>query len=225
MFKKILIGLVVLVGGFAAFVATRPSTFHVERSATIKAPPEVLFGQVADFHKWQDWSPWEKLDPTMKKTYSGPSSGEGAAYAWVGNDKVGEGDMTITSAQPNEKISIRLEFLKPWKAVNTATFTFKPAGDITTVTWAMDGEHNYVGKAFALFMNMDQMIGGDFDKGLAGLAMVSEAEAKKKAEEAAKAAAAPTPAASTDGAKPVEGAATPAAKDAKPAEAPVAGKK
>jgi hypothetical protein len=224
MFKKILIGLVVLIGGFAAFVATRPSTFHVDRSATVKATPEVVFGQVADFHKWQDWSPWEKLDPTMKKTYSGPASGNGAAYAWAGNDKVGEGDMTITAAQPNDKITIRLEFLKPWKAVNTATFTFKPAGDGTAVTWAMDGENNFMGKAFALFMNMDQMIGGDFEKGLAGLGTVSEAEAKKKAEEAAKAAAAP-PAAPTEGAKPTDGAPTPPAKDAKPAAAPAAGKK
>jgi uncharacterized protein YndB with AHSA1/START domain len=224
MFTKILIGLVVLIGGFAAFVATRPSTFHVERSATIKAPAEVVFGQVADFHKWQDWSPWEKLDPAMKKTYSGAPSGNGANYAWAGNDKVGEGDMTITAAQPNEKISIRLEFAKPWKAVNTTNITFKPAGDGTLVNWAMDGENNFMGKAFGLFMDMDQMIGSDFEKGLASLGTVAEADAKKKAEEAAKlAAATPPPGAPTDAAKPADGAAP--AKDTKTAEAPVAGKK
>jgi hypothetical protein len=203
MLGKILIGLLVLVGGFAAFVATRPAQFHIERTATIKAPPDVTFAQVDDFHRWQEWSPWEKLDPTMKKTFSGPASGTGAAYAWAGNDKVGEGNMTITSAQPNEKVTIRLEFVKPWKAVNNTVFTFKPAADGTSVTWGMDGENNFLGKAFAVFMNMDSMIGTDFEKGLAALNTVAEAEAKKKADETAKAAAAtPTGDAKGEGDKP-----------------------
>jgi uncharacterized protein YndB with AHSA1/START domain len=221
MFKKILFGLVVLVAGFAAFVATRPATFHIERTATVKAPADVVFAEVADFHKWPDWSPWDKLDPTMKKTFSGPPAGAGASYAWVGNDKVGEGNMSIVAAQPNDKITIRLEFVKPWKAVNTTLFTFKPSGDSTSVTWAMDGENDFMGKAFSVFMNMDQMVGGDFEKGLAALDTVAQAEAKRRAEEAAKAAATPV-AAAPEGAKPAPGAAPPPADAAKPAsDAPV----
>src|SRR5262249_6669651 len=116
MMKKILIGLVVVLGGFAAFVATRPNVFHIERSATINAPADVVFGQVANFHNWAAWSPWDKLDPSMKRTFAGPESGTGASYSWVGNDKVGEGTQTITGAEPNVKIAIKLEFKKPWEA-------------------------------------------------------------------------------------------------------------
>lgn len=189
MLKKILLVLIVILGGFAAFVATRPSSFHVERSATMKAPAAVAFERVDDFHQWAAWSPWDKLDPALKRTYSGPSAGVGAGYAWAGNDKVGEGAMTITAAQPGEKIVLKLEFLKPWKATNTTTFTFKGAGDSTTVTWAMAGESDFMGKAFSVFMDMDKMIGADFEKGLATLKTVAETEAARRAAEAQKAAA------------------------------------
>ena len=199
MFKKIALALVVLVAAFCGYVATRPSTFQIERHATIKAPPDVVYAQVADFHQWPSWSPWEKLDPTMKKTYSGAPSGQGASYAWAGNDKTGEGNMTITAAQPNEKIVIRLEFIKPWKAVNTTTFTFKPADGGTVVTWSMSGENNFVGKAMSVFMDMDKLVGDDFEKGLAAMGTSAEGEAKHRAEEAAKAAAAAAP---TDGGTP-----------------------
>lgn len=190
MLKKLLLALVLFVGGFAAFVATRPATFRVERSATIKAPAEVVYAQVNDFHAWAAWSPWEKLDPAMKRTYSGEVSGVGAAYAWVGIDEVGEGTMAIIAARPSDEIVIRLEFLKPWKAVNTTTFSFKQSGDATTVTWAIDGENDFMGKAMSVFMNMDRRVGGYFERGLAAMSTVAEAAATLKAEEAAKAAAA-----------------------------------
>ncbi len=200
MFKKILIGLVVIIGGLCAFIATRPSAMHIERTVTVAAPAEVAFAQVNDFHNWKAWSPWEKLDPTMKTTFSGAPTGPGAHYAWVGNKEVGEGAMTITSAQPNEKVVIKLEFIKPWTATNIVTFGFKGTGDSTAVTWAMDGEQNFMMKAMGVFMNMDKMIGDDFDKGLADLKKAAEADAKKRAEDAAKAAAPPPPAADAPGA-------------------------
>ncbi len=187
MFKKVLIALVVLIAGFAGFVASRPSEFHLERSASMQAPADVAFAHVNDFRKWAAWSPWEKLDPAVKKTFAGPEQGIGASYAWTGNDKVGEGSMTISAAQPSEKITIKLEFLKPWKASNITTFTFKKAGEGTSVIWAMDGQNNFMAKAASVFMDMDQMIGNDFEKGLAALKVVVEADAKARAEEAKKA--------------------------------------
>jgi hypothetical protein len=193
MIKKILLGVAALLVAFAGFVATRPSTFKVERTATVQAPAEVAYGLVADFHSWGQWSPWEKLDPAMKKTFSGAPSGEGAGYAWVGNKDVGEGAMTITLAHPSDQIVIRLEFKKPFEATNKTTFSFKPAGTGTAVTWTMEGENNFMGKAFSVFMNMDKMVGGDFEKGLASLDAAGQVEAKRRAEEAQKAAAAAPP--------------------------------
>lgn len=187
--RKILIGIAVLIVGFIVLVATRPATFHVERSATIAAPAEIVFAQVNDFHKWGAWSPWEKLDPQLQKTFEG-TSGTGASYAWKGNDKAGEGKMTIEQSDKNARIVIKLQFLKPFPATNTATFTFTPDGQGTKVTWAMDGNNNFMSKAFQLFMNMDKMVGGDFEKGLAEIKSISETAAKA-------APPAPTPAAST----------------------------
>jgi len=192
MLKKLLIGFVVLVGGFAIFVATRPSHMHVERSVTMKAPPELAYAQVVDFHDWAVWSPWDHLDPAMKKTYDGPPSGAGAHYAWVGNKDVGEGAMTMLAATPAQ-IDIKLEFLKPFQATNATSFTFKKGdGDVTLVTWNMDGENSFMSKAFGVFMNMDKMVGGDFEKGLGKLKEIAEtqAAAKARADEIAKAEAA-----------------------------------
>jgi hypothetical protein len=176
MARKILLVLLVLVAAVCAIVLTRPDTFHVERSATIHAPANVVFARLEDFHRWPDWSPWEKLDPNMVRTYSGPDRGVGAAYAWKGNDKVGEGRMTILEAAPPAKLGIQLEFLKPFPATNTATFTLAPAGDETRVTWAMDGKNNAMSKAFSLFMDMDKLVGTDFAKGLAALDSVAAAD-------------------------------------------------
>jgi uncharacterized protein YndB with AHSA1/START domain len=173
--KYILLAIAALIMLFLVVVAIQPNEMHVERTATIPAPPADVFAQVNDFHKWQAWSPWERVDPNMKRTLSGPTEGEGAKYGWVGNADVGEGEMTIAESRPNELIRIKLEFFKPFAGTNTAEFTFKPVGDgQTSVTWAMFGPKNFLSKAICLFMDMDQMIGGQFDQGLANLKTVVE---------------------------------------------------
>jgi uncharacterized protein YndB with AHSA1/START domain len=184
MLKKVLIGVAVVLVGFVLVVSTRPATFHVERSTTVSAPPDAVFAQVNDFHAWPNWSPWEKMDPGMKKTFSGAPSGQGSVYAWAGNDKVGEGRMTIEKADKPSLLSIKLEFLKPFAATNTATFTFAPAAEGTKVTWAMDGNNNFMSKAFQLFMDMDKMIGKDFEQGLASMKAAAEAAPKPSADAA-----------------------------------------
>lgn len=191
MLKKIGIAVGALIVIFLVVVATRPATFKIERSLAVAAPPGTVFALVNDFHKWNDWSPWEKLDPAMKKTFSGAESGVGAVYAWVGNDDVGEGRMTLVESKPAESLLIKLEFIKPFAATNDTIFTFKPEGAGTTVTWTMAGNNDFMGKAFSMFMDMDSMIGADFVKGLNGIKGLAEAEVKKAAE----AAAAPPPAA------------------------------
>jgi hypothetical protein len=174
MLKKILIGVGIAVALLLFVVSLQPATFHVERSISINAAPEAAFAQVNDFHAWSAWSPWEKRDPNMKRTYAGAPAGVGATYAWVGNEEVGEGRMTIVHGEPT-KIMIRLEFLKPFAATNTATFTFSktPAGNKTT--WAMDGNNDFFGKAMHLVMDMDKMVGPDFERGLAALKSAAEA--------------------------------------------------
>lgn len=184
MLKKLAVGLAVVVLALAAFVASRPSTYRVERSTTIAAPAEVVFGYVSDFRRWAGWSPWEKLDPAMKKNYEGSAAGVGASYHWVGNDQVGEGRMTITESRPSEHLAIKLEFIKPWASTNTTEFAIKPAGDHVTLSWAMSGNHDFMGKAFSLFMDMDAMIGTDFEQGLAAIKSHAEADAAKAAEAA-----------------------------------------
>ena len=177
MLKKILIGVAGAIAVFLLVVATRPATFHVERSITIGAPPANAFAQVNDFHSWSAWSPWEKMDPQMKRTFSGPAAGTGATYAWVGNDDVGDGRMTIEQSDSPSLVSIKLEFIKPFAATNTATFSFAPSPEGTKVTWAMDGNNNFMAKGFQLFMNMDKMVGADFERGLAGLKKAAESVA------------------------------------------------
>jgi len=186
MVRKILIGIAAVVVLFILVVVTRPATFHIERSISMSAPPENAFAQVNDFHAWPGWSPWEKMDPQMKKTFDGATSGVGAMYSWAGNDKVGEGKMTIEKSQAPSLVGIKLEFFKPFAATNKTTFTFAPAPEGTKVTWAMDGENNFVGKAFSMFMDMDKMVGADFERGLASMKTLAEA-APKPSPEAAKA--------------------------------------
>lgn len=180
--KKILLGALVVIGlivlVFCVVVAVQPATYHIERSATINAPATVVFQHVNDFHKWDAWSPWSKLDPAMKTSYEGASAGTGAIYYWNGNDQVGEGRMTITESRPSDLIKIKLEFIKPFAATNATEFTFKPQGNQTAVTWTMDGNNNFVGKAASLFMNMDKMVGTDFEKGLAQMKKLAEGAAK-----------------------------------------------
>lgn len=175
MLKKILIGLIVFIAGFAVVVATRPSDFRVTRSAVMNAPAEAIFAQVNDFHKWEAWSPWAKLDPAAKNSFEGAASGQGAGFRWDGNKDVGAGAMTIEESRPNELIRIRLEFFKPFKGVNTAEFTFAPQNDGTLVTWSMYGKNNFIAKAIGLFIDCDKMIGGMFEKGLASMKAIVEA--------------------------------------------------
>src|SRR6059036_3921246 len=158
MLIKILVALAVIVLGFVGVVAMRPSEYRVARTATIAAPAPAVFAQVNDFHKWEAWSPWAKLDPAMKQTYEGAPAGTGAIYAWAGNNEVGEGRMTLTESRPSDLIRIRLEFLKPFAATSTAEFAFKPEGNQTIVTWRMAGKNNFMAKAVHLFMDMDKMI-------------------------------------------------------------------
>ena len=165
MAKKILIGLVVIIGILVAVIATRPSSFHIERAADMNAPPAVVFAQVNDFHRWEAWSPWAKLDPSMKAEFSDAAAGEGAIYSWSGNDQVGEGKMTIVESKPPERVRLKLEFLKPYAAQNITAFDFKGDNGKSKVTWAMEGNNNFMMKAFSMFMNMDVMIGKDFEKG------------------------------------------------------------
>jgi hypothetical protein len=178
MSKKIvirsLIGLAVVVVGLVVIIAMQPSQFQVSRSIAIKTPPAAPFAQVNDFHKWTAWSPWEKIDPGMKRTYEGPESGTGAIYGWEGNGDVGSGRMAITESKPDELIKIKLEFFTPMEGICPTEFSFKPEGEQTKVTWTMSGEHNFIGKALCLFMSMDKMIGDKFEEGLANMKKVVE---------------------------------------------------
>ena len=162
---------------FFIIIAGRPDEFVVSRSTIISAPPEKVFPHVNDLHAWEAWSPWAKMDTNAKNAYEGAASGVGAAMSWDGNKKVGAGRMTIVESAPNGLIRIKLEFLKPFKATNTAEFTFKPDGNQTAVMWSMSGKNNFFFKAFGLFVNCDKMIGGDFEKGLAAMKAVTEAAA------------------------------------------------
>ena len=180
MFKKVLITLVVLLGIFAAFVASRPDDFTVTRSASINASPAKVHAIVNNMRRWNDWSPWAKRDPQMKTTFKGPESGVGAAQSWEGNKEVGSGKMTITKSVPAQLVDFQLEFFKPFKGVNQVEFSFKPEGKGTLVSWTMSGKYNFISKAICLFVSMDKMIGGDFENGLAGLKSLAEAPAAKK---------------------------------------------
>jgi hypothetical protein len=173
MLKIILLAVAVVVVLFVIIVATRPSDFRITRTGRIIAPIDVVFDNINDLHKWEAWSPWAKMDPNAKNTFSGPVSGSGASMAWAGNNKVGEGRMTIMDSRPGERIQMKLEFFKPFKAVNTAEFTFKSEGGHTAVTWSMFGKNNFMGKAIGLVMNCDKMVGGQFEQGLASLDSVS----------------------------------------------------
>jgi hypothetical protein len=173
MLKKILIGIGVALALLVVVILMQPATFHVERSVDMAASPEAAFAQVNDFHAWRGWSPWEKLDPSLKRAYDGAPSGVGAKYAWVGNKQVGEGRMTIEKSDPSAVV-IKLEFLKPFAASNTATFTFAKTPTGNKTTWAMDGNNNFISKAFHLVMDMDKMIGPDFERGLSAMKTAAE---------------------------------------------------
>jgi hypothetical protein len=178
----ILAALAAVVVVLAVVVAMKPAAFRIARSATITAPPSAVFEEVNDLRRWEAWSPWAKVDPGCKMTYDGKPSGVGAIVSWSGNSKVGEGRMTITDSRPDERIRIKLEFFRPFKATNTAEFTFTPQVDETAVTWTMTGERNFMCKGFSLICDMDKMVGRDFEKGLAQLNAVVQSSASSRAE-------------------------------------------
>jgi hypothetical protein len=183
MIKKILLGLAVALLALVGFIASRPSAFTVQRSLTMKAKPEYIFPFVNSFYRWADWSPWTDLDPEMKRTYEGPVVGVGSVYAWSGNDKVGEGRMTLEESRKNELIRIKLEFTRPFASTSTTTLTLKPASEGSEVTWTMEGHRDFMGKAASLFLDMDAMLGKDFEAGLAKLRIESESKHAEKEEQ------------------------------------------
>jgi hypothetical protein len=206
MVKKILGLLAVVIAVLVVVVATRPDAYHVERSIDISAPAPVIFPAVADLKAMGEWSPWDKRDPAMKKTYSDATTGVGASYAWEGNKQVGKGKMTVVESRAPERVANKLEFIEPFPSVADTAMDLKPSGPTSThVTWSMDGKSNFIGKAFSLYMSMDKAIGPDFEAGLASLKTIAEAkqaalvkeaaerEAAAKAAAAAAVAAAPAP--------------------------------
>lgn len=174
MFKIIGIAIVVLIVALLVYATTKPDSFRIERSTNINAPPEKIFSFINDFHDWVSWSPWEKIDPALKRAYSGTTSGKGAVYEWEGNNQVGQGRMEISDTSPPSHLLIKLDFLKPFEAHNTAEFTLNGAGQSTNVTWAMYGPQPFLAKVMSLFLSMDTIVGGQFEQGLANLKAVSE---------------------------------------------------
>jgi uncharacterized protein YndB with AHSA1/START domain len=179
MLKFIAIAAAVLVAGLLLFTATRPDTIHVSRSTTIYAPPEVVYELLADFQQWEQWSPWENRDPDMTRTFSGAGSGLGAVYEWDGNRRAGQGRMEIAEAVEPRRVAISLEFIKPFAAQNTTEFVLVENDGATEVTWTMEGPNSFMGKVMSLFMSMDDLIGGDFEEGLANLRVAAEREVEE----------------------------------------------
>ena len=178
-----IIGVIVVLAVVVVLVlaAGKPDHFQVRRSATIDAPPEQIFPLINDFHRWGAWSPYEHKDPDMKRTFSGAGSGRGSIYEWAGNSNVGSGRMEIVESSVPSKVAIQLDFLKPFEGHNIATFTMEPAGGGTNVTWVMDGPTPFVGKIMHVFINMDRMVGTDFEAGLANLKTAAEHEPARSA--------------------------------------------
>ena len=174
MIKIIVIALVAVVAGILVFASTKPDSFRVERAASIQAPPEKVFAFINDFHNWDAWSPWEKLDPDMKRSHSGAPKGKGAVYSWEGNSKVGAGRMEIIESTPPSRILIKLDFIKPFEGHNTAELTLVSKGATTDVAWAMYGPTPFVSKVMQVFVSMDILIGKDFESGLANLKAAAE---------------------------------------------------
>ena len=188
MVQKILAGVALL---FIVFVAMRPSTYHVERSIDVNAPAELVFAQLDDFHAWAGWSPWEKIDSSIEKTYDGPARTVGSSYGWKGNSRVGAGKMTVTALEPGKHLGLQVDFIVPFKSTVATDFTVAPKGsDAVTLTWATDGKSTFMGKLFGLMVTMDELLGPDYETGRKGIKELAEAEAVKQKTEAAQAAAA-----------------------------------
>jgi hypothetical protein len=169
-----LLALVAIVGVLAVVIAMQPSDFRVSRSATMAAAPQAVFDQVNNFHNWDAWSPWAKLDPNAKNTFEGPSSGTGSVLRWAGNHEVGEGSMTIVESRPHDLVRIRLDFVKPFEGTSDVEFILEPKGDQTAVTWSMAGKNNFIAKAISLVMDCEKMVGGYYEQGLANIKAIVE---------------------------------------------------
>jgi uncharacterized protein YndB with AHSA1/START domain len=174
MLKIIGIIIIVAIAAILIFAAMQPDSFRVQRSATIKAPPEKVFAQINDFHRWEAWSPWEKIDPAVKRNYSGTESGKGAVYGWEGNNEIGQGRMEVIESTPSSKLLVKIEFIKPFAAINTVEFDLAQNGENTTVTQAMYGPSPFISKLMGLFFSMDKMVGGKYEEGLASLKTIAE---------------------------------------------------
>jgi len=174
MLKVILIVVVVLIAGVLIYAATKPDTFRVQRSASIKAPPEKIFPLINDYRNWASWSPYENKDPAMKRTFGSITAGKGATYSWDGNKEVGQGGMEIQDSVAYSRVTIKLDFVKPFEAHNMVDFTLQPEGEATKVTWDMHGPAPFFSKVMQVFINMDTMVGKDFETGLANMKAVAE---------------------------------------------------
>jgi uncharacterized protein YndB with AHSA1/START domain len=170
----LVVGITAILTALAVATSFQSDEMNVSRSTTIAAPPEAVFKVVNDFHQWDAWSPWAKLDPAMKVSYSGPAEGVGATYYWSGNNDVGEGTNTLVESKPAEKIAMRLEMIRPMAGTSDVQFTFVPEGAGTKVTWAMQGKKPFIGKVIGLFMDCEKMCGDQFNEGLANLKKVVE---------------------------------------------------
>lgn len=175
MLKKLSIVLVILVLAIIGLAMTKPNEFKISRSITIHAPVDIVYTQINNFHKWQAWSPWAKLDPQAKTTFEGPDDGVGATMAWDGNNSVGAGKMTITESNPHSVIKMLAAFERPMKTTNEVEFAFQHQNDETTVAWTMTGQANFTSKLMQVFMDMDKLVGRDFEKGLQDIKAISEA--------------------------------------------------
>lgn len=180
MWKKVLVGLAALFVLLAVVIATRPSAYRVERSTHVAAPPGPVYARVADLHRWAEWSPWAHVDPHMKQSFQGAPSGTGAEYTWSGNYKIGEGRMYVIEALPEQRVRIRMDFTRPLKSTCTTELRLESESGGVRVVWVMEGRNDFAGKAMSLLANMEAMIGRDFEKGLASLKTVAEAEAAKR---------------------------------------------
>ena len=174
MIESIVMVIVVLLVAILIYAASRPDTFRVERSTSIKAPAEKIFPLINDFREWEPWSPWEKIDPSVKRSYSGAVNGEGAIYEWNGNKEIGKGRMEIIESSPPSKVILKIDFIKPFEAHNTVEFTLVTQGDATMVTQAMYGPSHYISKLMGIFFSMDKMVGQKYEEGLANLKAIAE---------------------------------------------------
>ena len=180
MLKKIVVGLIAIVTGFAMLVFLQPDEMQVTRSIAVAAPAPAVFDQVNTLRNWDGWSPWAKLDPNAKNSFEGPAAGVGAGFAWSGNDKVGEGRMKIVDSRPGERVHFSVDFMRPFEGKSASEFSFKPDGEKTNVTWVTRAHNNFFAKALCLIMNPEKMLGPDMEKGLAQLKTAAEATTKRK---------------------------------------------